>query len=43
LCPFCTLEKKERLVPQIMQHSVSPEEELRKKRALLADAAEKRR
>ena len=40
---FYTLGKKEALTPQIMQRSVSPAEELRKKRDLLADAAEKRR
>ena len=46
LCPvFVLLDKNQRLLPQIMHQSVSSpsEDELRKKRALLAEAAEKRR
>ena len=37
------LETIETSAPEVMQHSISPKEELRKKRSLLADAAEKRR
>ncbi|XP_068725085.1 poly(ADP-ribose) glycohydrolase-like isoform X1 [Montipora capricornis] len=36
-------ETKETSAPEVMQRSISPKEELRKKRSLLADAAEKRR